>query len=102
VSEIGPSLTASHHSLRDDYEVSTPELDVAVKAACAAGALGARLTGGGFGGCAIALVPEQQVTAVTEVVMTSFRSAGLALPIVSTAEPSSGARQDSDRAGRAG
>jgi galactokinase len=95
-------LTASHHSLRDDCEVSAAELDLVVEAACAAGALGARLTGGGFGGCAIALVPEQQVTAVTEVVMTSFRKAGLPLPTVSTAEPSSGARQDSDRSGRAG
>jgi galactokinase len=100
--EIGPLLTASHHSLRDDYEVSAAELDRAVEAACAAGALGARLTGGGFGGCAIALVPEQQVTAVTEVVMTSFGRVGLPLPAVSTAEPSSGARQDSDRSGRAG
>jgi galactokinase len=102
MNEIGPLLTASHHSLRDDYEVSTPELDLAVEAACAAGALGARLTGGGFGGCAIALVPEQQVTVVTEVIMTSFRSAGLAVPTVSTAEPSSGARQDSDRSAGAG
>jgi galactokinase len=98
MNEIGPLLTASHHSLRDDYEVSTPELDLAVEAACGAGALGARLTGGGFGGCAIALVPEQQVTAVTEVVRTSFRSAGLAPPTVTTAEPSSGAHRDPDQA----
>jgi galactokinase len=95
--EIGPLLTASHHSLRDDFEVSTPELDLAVETACAAGALGARLTGGGFGGCAIALVREQQVTAVTEGVTARFRSAGLALPTVTTAEPSGGARQDWDR-----
>jgi galactokinase len=94
---IGPLLTASHSSLRDDYEVSTPELDLAVEAACAAGALGARLTGGGFGGCAIALVPEDRVTAVTEVITTSFRDARLALPTVTTAQPSWGARQDSDR-----
>ena len=48
---IGPLLTASHASLRDDFEVTVPELDVAVDAALAAGALGARMTGGGFGGC---------------------------------------------------
>jgi galactokinase len=96
--EIGPLLTASHRSLRDDFEVSTPELDLAVEAACAAGALGARLTGGGFGGCAIALVPEEQVTAVTEAVTTSFRQANLPFPTVTTAEPSGGARQDPERA----
>ena len=52
---IGPLLTASHVSLRDDFEVSSPELDVAVEAALEAGALGARMTGGGFGGSALAL-----------------------------------------------
>ena len=97
MNEIGPLLTASHRSLRDDYEVSTPQLDLAVEAACAAGALGARLTGGGFGGCVIALVPEEQVTAVTEAVTASFRGAGLRLPAVSSAQPSSGARRDADR-----
>ena len=53
--EIGPLLTASHASLRDDFEVTVPELDTAVEAALAAGAYGARMTGGGFGGCVIAL-----------------------------------------------
>jgi galactokinase len=56
VGEIGPLLTASHASLRDDFEVSVEELDTAVEAALAAGAYGARMTGGGFGGCALALV----------------------------------------------
>ena len=59
--ELGPLLTASHASLRDDYEVTCAELDVAVDAARDAGALGARMTGGGFGGCAIALVPDAAV-----------------------------------------
>ncbi|MDX6238359.1 MAG: galactokinase, partial [Kribbellaceae bacterium] len=54
--EVGPLFTASHVSLRDDFEITVPELDVAVDAALAAGALGARMTGGGFGGCIIALV----------------------------------------------
>jgi galactokinase len=58
VDAIGPLLTASHASLRDDFAVSTPELDAAVEIALEAGALGARLTGAGFGGSAIALVPS--------------------------------------------
>jgi galactokinase len=54
--EIGPLLSASHASLRDDFEVTVPQLDVAVQAALDVGALGARMTGGGFGGCVLALV----------------------------------------------
>jgi galactokinase len=64
--QLGTILTASHASLRDDFQVSCPELDVAVEAALEAGALGARMTGGGFGGSAIALVALDQVTAVRE------------------------------------
>ena len=56
VGQVGPLLNASHASLRDDYEVSCRELDLVVDTARAAGALGARMTGGGFGGSAIALV----------------------------------------------
>ena len=54
---IGPLLDASHASMRDDFEISCPELDLAVEAARSAGAVGARMTGGGFGGSAIALTP---------------------------------------------
>ncbi len=54
--DIGPILTQSHVSMRDDFEISVPELDTAVEAALSAGALGARMTGGGFGGSAIALI----------------------------------------------
>jgi len=64
--QFGTILTASHASLRDDFEVSCPELDVAVEGALAAGALGARMTGGGFGGSIIALVPLDMVAAVRE------------------------------------
>ncbi|MGH3821313.1 MAG: galactokinase [Pseudonocardiaceae bacterium] len=71
IREIGPLLTASHISLRDDYEVSSPELDCAVDAALAAGALGARMTGGGFGGSALALVERAAATSVTRAVMDS-------------------------------
>ena len=56
VREIGPLLTASHASMRDDFEITVPEIDTAVEAALAAGAYGARMTGGGFGGCVLALV----------------------------------------------
>ena len=59
-------MNASHVSLRDDYEVSCIELDVAVEAAVGAGALGARMTGGGFGGSAIALVRTDDVDRVAE------------------------------------
>jgi galactokinase len=52
---LGPLLSASHRSLRDDYEVSTRELDALVECLETAGALGARLTGAGFGGCVVAL-----------------------------------------------
>jgi galactokinase len=61
---LGPLLLASHASLRDDFEVSTPELDALVEAFVAAGAVGARLTGAGFGGSVIALVPAARLDAV--------------------------------------
>jgi galactokinase len=77
---LGALMVASHASLRDDYEVSCRELDLAVEAALAAGALGARMTGGGFGGCAIALVPAAAVDAVTGSVEAAFAAAGLTQP----------------------
>jgi galactokinase len=77
---LGRDLDASHDSLRDDFEVSCPELDLAVDTARSAGARGARLTGGGFGGSAIALVPEADVERVTSAVDSAFAAAGLALP----------------------
>ncbi|MFC7481353.1 hypothetical protein ACFQX7_16780 [Luedemannella flava] len=70
--DIGGLLTASHASLRDDYEVTVSELDVAVEAALAAGALGARMTGGGFGGCVIALVRTESAGAVEAAVTRAF------------------------------
>jgi len=64
IGDIGPLLNASHTSLRDDLEVSSPELDRVVDAARAAGALGARMTGGGFGGSAVVLVEQSATAAV--------------------------------------
>lgn len=78
--ETGPLLDASHASLRDDYEVSCRELDVAVEAARAAGALGARMTGGGFGGSAIALVAADAVEHVAAAVADAFEREGLRAP----------------------
>ncbi|MGH8834712.1 MAG: galactokinase, partial [Actinomycetes bacterium] len=78
-------------SLRDDYEVSCAELDTAVDAALAAGALGARMTGGGFGGCAIALVREDAVGDVTGAVAAAFTAGRFAQPRVFATVPSAGA-----------
>ncbi|MBF8190892.1 galactokinase, partial [Nonomuraea sp. K274] len=80
VTEIGALLNASHLSLRDQYEVSSPELDVAVEAAVRGGARGARMTGGGFGGSAIALVPVERLTAVQDSVSTAYRKHGFQPP----------------------
>lgn len=93
IAELGPILTAGHASLRDDYRVSCPETDLAVEAAVAAGALGARMTGGGFGGSVIALVATADVTRVAEAVRSAFASAGFAAPVAFTAVPSAGARR---------
>ena len=87
---VGPLLTASHRSLRDDYEVSCEELDVVVETALAAGAYGARMTGGGFGGSAIALVPTDRVELVENAVARAFLDRGWELPAVLEA-PASGA-----------
>lgn len=88
---VGPLLTASHTSLRDDYEVSVPRLDVAVAAALAAGAHGARMTGGGFGGCVIALVDAAAVPAVADAVTADFAAHGWAAPRAFVVTPSAGA-----------
>ncbi|HEY0217923.1 MAG TPA: galactokinase [Cellulomonas sp.] len=85
VDEVGGAMDASHASLRDDYEVSCRELDLTVEAARDAGALGARMTGGGFGGSAIALVRADEVDRVAEAVATAFAGAGLTAPAFLTA-----------------
>jgi galactokinase len=90
---IGPALVASHASLRDDYEVTVPELDVAVDAALDAGAIGARMTGGGFGGCAIALVEAADVTTVVGAVTDAFAEHGFAAPDAWPVRAADGARR---------
>jgi galactokinase len=91
---IGPLLTSSHASLRDDLEVSTPALDALVDAAMRAGALGARMTGGGFGGCAIALVEVGRAPAIVEEVSREALARGFSAPTAMPAVPSAGARRD--------
>ena len=93
--QVGALMAASHASLRDDYEVSCDELDVAVEAATTAGAVGARMTGGGFGGSAIALVPARAVPAVRDAVTAAFRGRGWSDPTVFEVTPSAGAHRDS-------
>jgi galactokinase len=92
LAQAGPLLTASHTSLRDDYEVSSPELDVAVQAALDAGALGARMTGGGFGGSAIALIRAGEREAVAHAITAAFEASGFEqAPAFLPAPPSAGA-----------
>jgi galactokinase len=90
---IGSMLTASHTSLKEDYEVSAPELDSAVEVALLAGALGARMTGAGFGGCALALVPADTVGLVTSAVTDAFAYRALRAPLIFPATPADGARR---------
>jgi galactokinase len=78
--EIGRQIYRSHTSLAVDFEVSTPELDLAVNAAWTSGALGARLVGGGFGGSAIALVRRTQMDASARIIARSFAEAGMDQP----------------------
>jgi len=73
LTHVGKLFSQSHQSLRDDYEVSCPELDAAVEAACAEpGVYGARMTGGGFGGCTITLVEEQAIERVSRAITARF------------------------------
>ncbi len=92
---IGDLLLASHASMRDDFEISVPAIDVAVEAAVGAGALGARLTGGGFGGASIALVPNALWDHVASAVTEALAAASMPAPHIFLVRPSDGARHDS-------
>ncbi|MFF4824333.1 galactokinase [Streptomyces sp. NPDC001312] len=93
IRSIGPILTEGHASLRDDFRVSCPEMELVVDTALASGALGARMTGGGFGGSAIVLAESSDVPALTKAIEQSFRDAGHGTPRVFEAVPSAGARR---------
>ena len=88
---LGKLINASHVSLRDDYTVSCPELDVAVDAAIAAGAIGARMFGGGFGGSALALIKASDLQMTREAVTAAFEKNGFKKPRFFTSLPSAGA-----------
>ncbi|MFJ3651292.1 galactokinase [Streptomyces murinus] len=90
---IGPILSEGHASLRDDFRISCPELDLVVETALAHGALGARMTGGGFGGSAIVLTDTADVPSLTEALETAFAAAQFKAPRVFEAVPSAGARR---------
>ncbi|MGC5617256.1 galactokinase [Georgenia sp. Z1491] len=91
---VGPLLTEAHASLRDDFEVSVPAIDAAVDAAVAAGAHGARLTGGGFGGASIALVDASEAERIASEVDEAVVRAGFPRPEIFPVVPSGGARRD--------
>jgi galactokinase len=88
---LGRLMTQSHESLRDDFEVSCAELDAVVEASVGAGALGARMTGGGFGGSAIALVPREHLDDVQRAVADAFAGHAWGFPAVLEVTASHGA-----------
>ena len=91
---LGELMQASHASLRDDYEVTVPELDLAVEQAMHHGALGARMTGGGFGGSAIALLATSTADDVVSAIASSFADANFRAPEFAIAIPGAGARRE--------
>jgi galactokinase len=90
--EFGQLLNESHSSLRDDYNVSCPELDLAVETAQNLGALGARMVGGGFGGSAIALIKEEDAARVAREIERAFSERGFVAPRFFDSLPGDGAR----------
>jgi galactokinase len=95
--KVGQLINQSHASLRDDYTVSCPELDTAVDAAIAAGALGARMVGGGFGGSAIALIKAADTTDTIRAIEKAFAAKKFKPPRFFTSLPSHGAQLVSRR-----
>jgi galactokinase len=91
---IGELLDASHVSMRDDFEISVPELDLAVEVAQQNGAIGARMTGGGFGGSAIALAPADAISRIQVAVDGAFAEHGFRQPTMFTVLASDGAGRD--------
>ena len=92
---IGKLLYASHESMRDDFEISVDELDAAVETALRHGAIGARMTGGGFGGAAIALTPIEKIGEITLSVLAEFENLGFTRPDIFTVSAAPGARRES-------
>ena len=93
IADLAPLLDGSHESMRDDFEITVPQVDLAVETARASGALGARMTGGGFGGCIIALVELGNSERIGRAIVESFGAAGYGPPVYFTAVPSAGAQR---------
>jgi galactokinase len=93
IADLAPLLDASHESMRDDFEITVPQVDLAVQTARTSGALGARMTGGGFGGCIIALVAAGESERIGREIAHSFAAAGYGPPQYFTAIPSAGAQR---------
>jgi len=91
--ELGRLMTASHASMRDDYEITVATVDLAVGVALENGALGARMTGGGFGGCVLALAGLDRIDAIAEAVAAAFAEHGFGAPVTFVGHPSAGARR---------
>ena len=94
LAEVGRLFDLSHASLRDDYEVSCEELDVATATARSHGALGARMTGGGFGGSCIAIVRAGDAEVVADAIAAAFEAAGFTAPVSFTVTASGAADRD--------
>lgn len=94
MASVGKVLTQGHASLRDDFEVSCAELDAIVETALAEGALGARLTGAGFGGSAVVLSPASARERLEAALVDTFRRSSWAAPSVTYVQPSDGARRE--------
>jgi len=93
VPDIGELLTASHASMRDDYRITSPELDTAADTLLQSGAIGARMTGGGFAGCVIALIAPDLVADAVRAVERGYEQRGFRAPAHFTARPSVGAHR---------
>jgi galactokinase len=92
--QLGELMLASHASMRDDFEISIDELDKAVEIAMQTGAVGSRMTGGGFGGAAIAIIKKELLAELERNCKAAFMEAGFSEPRVFAVEPSEGARRD--------
>jgi galactokinase len=95
LAKLGELMLASHASMRDDFEISIEELDLAVEVAMQTGAVGSRMTGGGFGGAAIAIIKKDLLGQLEQNCKAAFSAAGFIDPRVFAVEPSEGARRDS-------
>jgi galactokinase len=93
--QLGQLLLQSHASMRDDFEISIDELDTAVEVAMRVGAVGSRMTGGGFGGAAIAIIDQSKLEMLSAECKREFLANGFAEPNVFAVTPSDGARRDS-------